>query len=102
MTRGEEVFTILQSKARSTASRTGGSAPTQEYLVRHLLESFLDRLVRRLRAQGWNPACSVGSGFPCGSVGSDYLPRHLHRLAAALPGGQCRDVGQIWFLGCFR
>ena len=46
MTRGEEVFTILQSKARSTASRTGGPAPTQEYLVRHLLESFLDRLVR--------------------------------------------------------
>ena len=46
MTRGEEVFTILQSKARSTASRTGVPAPTQEYLVRHLLESFLDRLVR--------------------------------------------------------
>ena len=46
MTRGEEVFTILQSKARSTASRTGGPAPTQEYLVRHLLESFLDRLIR--------------------------------------------------------
>ena len=46
MTRGEEVFTILQSKARSTASRTGRPTPTQEYLVRHLLESFLDRLVR--------------------------------------------------------
>lgn len=27
MTRGEEVFTILQSKARSTASRTGGQRP---------------------------------------------------------------------------
>ena len=44
MTRGEEVFTILQSKARSTASSIGGPAPT--HLVRHLLESFLDRLIR--------------------------------------------------------
>lgn len=46
MTRGDEVFRALQSKARSSASKTGQPAPTQEYLVRHLLESFLDRLVR--------------------------------------------------------
>lgn len=46
MTRGDEVFKTLQAKARSTASRTGKPAPTQEYLVRHLQESFLDRLNR--------------------------------------------------------
>lgn len=46
MTRGEEVFRALQSKARSAASKTGKPPPTQEYLIRHLLESFLDRLVR--------------------------------------------------------
>lgn len=46
MTRGEEVFRTLQSKARSANSKTGKPTPTQEYLIRHLLESFLDRLVR--------------------------------------------------------
>lgn len=46
MTRGDEVFDLLQAKARSTSSKTGRPAPTQEYLVRHLLESFLDRLSR--------------------------------------------------------
>lgn len=46
MTRGDEVFSTLQSMARSSASKTGQLAPTQQYLVRHLLESFLDRLIR--------------------------------------------------------
>ena len=46
MTRGNEVFKMLQSKARSAASKTSGHTPTQEYLIRHLLESFLDRLNR--------------------------------------------------------
>ena len=31
---------------RSAAAKTGNVAPTQEYLIRHLLESFLDRLTR--------------------------------------------------------
>lgn len=46
MTTGEEIFRRLQSAARSTASRHGIAAPTQEYLTRHVLESFLDRLTR--------------------------------------------------------
>ncbi len=46
MNRGNEVFQALQSRARSTADKFGGHAPTQEYLIRHLLESFLDRLNR--------------------------------------------------------
>jgi hypothetical protein len=46
MTIGEEIFRRLQSAARSTASKQGMAAPTQEYLTRHVLESFLDRLTR--------------------------------------------------------
>ena len=46
MTRGAEVFRVLQSKARCAADTAGKPAPTQEYVIRHLLESFLDRLVR--------------------------------------------------------
>lgn len=46
MTTGEEIFRRLQSGARSTASRQGMAAPTQKYLTRHVLESFLDRLTR--------------------------------------------------------
>lgn len=46
MTTGDEIFRRLQSAARSTASKHGTAAPTQEYLTRHVLESFLDRLTR--------------------------------------------------------
>ena len=43
---GPEVFRRLQAMARSAAAKAGTGAPTQEYLVRHVLESFLDRLTR--------------------------------------------------------
>ncbi|WP_022873454.1 nucleotidyl transferase AbiEii/AbiGii toxin family protein [Nesterenkonia alba] len=46
MTSGVEIYKRIQSAARSTADKTGVPAPTQEYLIRHLLESFLDRLTR--------------------------------------------------------
>lgn len=51
MSTGEEVFRRIQSMARSAASRTGTSAPTQEFLIRHTLESFLDRLTRTAHAE---------------------------------------------------
>ena len=44
MSAGDEVFRRLQSAARSVGAKTGTGAPTQEYLIRHMLESFLDRL----------------------------------------------------------
>lgn len=50
MSRGDEVFRRLQTAARSAATRTGTGAPTQEYLIRHMLESFLDRLARTAHA----------------------------------------------------
>lgn len=46
MSTGDEVFGQIQSMARSVADREGRPAPTAEYLTRHGLESFLDRLSR--------------------------------------------------------
>ncbi|CAB4963688.1 MAG: nucleotidyl transferase AbiEii/AbiGii toxin family protein [Actinobacteria bacterium] len=46
MSSGEEVFFQLQRLARSHAARNGTQAPTSEYVTRHGLESFLDRLMR--------------------------------------------------------
>lgn len=46
MSTGEVVFSRIQAIARSTAAKSGTGAPTQEYLIRHTLESFLDRLTR--------------------------------------------------------
>ena len=46
MTTGEAAFREIQAAARSTAAKGGSNAPTQEYLIRHTHESFLDRLTR--------------------------------------------------------
>lgn len=46
MTSGDEVFRQLQRKAREAARGSGSGPPTQQYLTRHGLEGFLDRLTR--------------------------------------------------------
>lgn len=46
MISGDAVFREIQAAARSAAAKSGASTPTQEYLIRHTLESFLDRLTR--------------------------------------------------------
>jgi hypothetical protein len=38
---GDAVFRQIQSVARASAANSGTGAPTQEYLIRHTLESFL-------------------------------------------------------------
>jgi hypothetical protein len=48
---GADVYRQLQSAARSSAAKLGVPAPTEEYLIRHALESFLDRLNRTLHAR---------------------------------------------------
>lgn len=53
MTAGDETFRRLQATARSAAAKTGVRAPTQEYLIRHVLESFLDRLSRTEHAESF-------------------------------------------------
>lgn len=50
MSSGEAAFRRIQSLARSTATKSGTNTPTQEYLIRHALESFLDRLTRTSHA----------------------------------------------------
>ncbi|MFN6547945.1 nucleotidyl transferase AbiEii/AbiGii toxin family protein [Mycolicibacterium nivoides] len=51
MSDGDKVFRRIQSAARSAKDRGGPAAPTQEYLIRHVLESFLDRLTRTPHAR---------------------------------------------------
>lgn len=50
MSNGAITFGRIQAAARSAASRTGTSPPTQEYLIRHVLESFLYRLTCTVHA----------------------------------------------------
>lgn len=50
MTSGDAMFRRIQSAARTIATKSGTGAPTQEYLIRHTLESFLDRLTRTSHA----------------------------------------------------
>lgn len=51
MTTGETVFRRLQQLARAQRAETGQPAPTSEFLTRHCLESFLDRLTRTPHAR---------------------------------------------------
>ncbi|AKK09608.1 nucleotidyl transferase AbiEii/AbiGii toxin family protein [Corynebacterium testudinoris] len=53
MSRGEEVFRLIQSEARATTIVASAGVPTQEYLIRHTLESFLDRLTRTPHAKNF-------------------------------------------------
>lgn len=50
MSADDAVFRRIQSLARSAAAKDGTGTPTQEYLIRHTLESFLDRLTRSSHA----------------------------------------------------
>lgn len=50
MSCGDAVFQRIQAIARSAAAHSGIGAPTQEYLIRHSLESLLDRLTRTSHA----------------------------------------------------
>lgn len=46
MSSGEATFRRIQAAARSAAAKNETKVPTQEYLVRHALESFLHRLTQ--------------------------------------------------------
>jgi Nucleotidyl transferase AbiEii toxin, Type IV TA system len=47
---GDEIFRRIQSVARAAPAYSGTGAQTQECLIRHTLESFLDRLTRTSHA----------------------------------------------------
>ena len=110
MSRGNEVFRLLQSAARSTAAKNGTVTPTQEYLIRHALESFLDRLTRTAHAEdfvlkGGILLAAYGVRRPtkdadANAVNADVTATHLagvvRDIAAVQVGdGVVFDVGTI-------
>lgn len=96
MTLGDDVFRRLQSAARSAAAKTGISAPTQEYLIRHTLESFLDRLTHTSHAQDFilkggvllaaygvrRPTKDADANAIKADVTADHLIAVVHDIAA--------------------
>ncbi|MBB2890972.1 nucleotidyl transferase AbiEii/AbiGii toxin family protein [Flexivirga oryzae] len=96
MSVGDEVFRRIQSAARSAAAKAGTGAPTQEYLIRHTLESFLDRLSRTAHAEdfvlkGGILLAAYGIRRPtkdadANAIGADVTLEHLiavvHDIAA--------------------
>ncbi|MFT3970155.1 MAG: nucleotidyl transferase AbiEii/AbiGii toxin family protein [Micropruina sp.] len=96
MSVGDEVFRRIQSAARSAAAKAGTVAPTQEYLIRHTLESFLDRLTRTAHAEdfvlkGGILLAAYGVRRPtkdadANAIGADLTADHLitvvHDIAA--------------------
>lgn len=87
MTIGDEVFRHIQRAARSAAAKDGAGAPTQEYLTRHMLESFLDRLTRTSHAddfvlKGGILLAAYGVRRPtkdadANALSADVTPEHL-------------------------
>lgn len=96
MSAGEEVFRRLQSAARSVAAKTGAGAPTQEYLIRHTLESFLERLTRTAHAEDFvlkggillaaygvrRPTKDADANAVGADVTADHLTAVVHDIAA--------------------
>lgn len=110
MTIGDEAFRRLQAAARSTAARGGGAAPTQEYLIRHLLESFLDRLTHTTHASEFvlkggillaaygvrRPTKDADANAIGISVTADDLTDVVRAIAAIdLPDGVAFDMNSI-------
>ncbi|OMB99879.1 hypothetical protein A5733_05005 [Mycobacterium sp. NS-7484] len=97
MSSGDEVFRRIQSAARSAATKNGTAAPTQEYLVRHTLESFLDRLTLTSHAgefvlKGGILLAAYGVRRPTkdtdsNAISTDVTPEHLDRVV--------RDIAAI-------
>ncbi len=46
MSRGDQIYNQIQKKARTDGAEASKQPPTAEYLTRHALESFLDRLTQ--------------------------------------------------------
>lgn len=105
MTHGDVVFRALQAKARSTASKTGSPTPTQEYMIRHLHESFLDRLVRSGHGddfvlKGGILLAAYGVRRPtkdadANAINADVSPQHLGLVVADI-ANQSADDGVIF------
>lgn len=87
---GKDVYRQLQAAARSAAAKQGIQVPTEDYLIRHALESFLDRLNRTPHARDFvlkggillgaygvrRPTKDVDSN----AVGAEVSPEHLAKV----------------------
>lgn len=101
---GNDVYRRLQSAARSVAAKRGVPAPTEEYLIRHALESFLDRLNRTAHARDFVLKGGILLGAygvrrptkdaDSNAVGAEVSPEHLAavvRDTAAIESGDGVD-----------
>lgn len=110
MSIGDDVFRRIQRAARSEAATSGSGAPTQEYLIRHALESFLDRLTRTPHAddfvlKGGILLAAYGVRRPtkdadANAVRADVTPAHLADVvrdiaAVAVDDGLTFDLATI-------
>ncbi|QWF82795.1 nucleotidyl transferase AbiEii/AbiGii toxin family protein [Amycolatopsis sp. CA-230715] len=110
MNTGNTTFKQVQATTRSTAARTGRAVPTQEYLIRHVLESFLDRLTRTTHADDFvlkggillaaygvrRPTKDVDANAVNADVSTSHLSTVVHDIAAVdAPDGVVFDVDAI-------
>lgn len=105
MTSGDGVFRRIQSAARSVAARGGGGAPTQEYLIRHTLESFLDRLTRTIYAddfvlKGGILLAAYGARRPtkdadANAISGDVSVEHLSEVVCAIAAVDVDDGAEF-------
>lgn len=111
MSAGDEVFRRLQSAARSAGTKAGTGAPTQEYLIRHTLESFLDRLTRTTHAEdfvlkGGILLAAYGVRRPtkdadANAVGADVTADHLIAVVRDIAAVESND-GVVFDLDSIR
>jgi hypothetical protein len=98
---GDATYRRLQGAARSVWAKTGITPPTQEYLVRHALESFLDRLTRTVYSddfvlKGGILLAAYGVRRPtkdadANAIGADVTAEHLAEVVRAIAGVYVED-----------
>ncbi|WP_058613249.1 nucleotidyl transferase AbiEii/AbiGii toxin family protein [Microbacterium testaceum] len=97
---GGEIFRTVQALARSGAAN-GAPAATQEYLLRHALESFLARLTRTPHAEdfvlkgglllgGYGVRRSTKDA-DSNAIAADVTPTHLQRVVHAVAAVEADD-----------
>lgn len=96
MSSDDGVFRQIQALARAAATKGGTGAPTQEYLIRHTLESFLDRLTRTPHAgdfvlKGEILLAAYGVRRPtkdtdANAVAADVTAEHLAQVVRDIAG----------------
>lgn len=92
MTSGDQTFRAIQNLARSLSAKNHVAAPTQELLIRHLLESFLHRLLLTSDASDF----VLKGGLLCTAYGSRRPTRDVdaNAIRADVSTSHIQDVIQ--------